>query len=199
MVQPSRLQIRARRPQHNLSTAAYCPEYSQSMTRTNDGHRTSSRPGNSDAQHPVTGVIVVDHGSRRDESNRMLLAAVGSFRAATDYSIVEPAHMELVPPTIADAFDRCVDCGAQEVIVFPYLLLPGRHWRDDIPRLTAQAASRHPSVRFLVCAPFGVHPLMAEIMQQRIDHCIRHSRGHAERCDACRDGEGCSLRVAHRE
>ena len=55
-------------------------------------------------------------------------------------------------------------------------LLPGRHWNDDIPRLAAAAARQHPGVRYLVTAPFGLHPLMAEVMRQRIEHCLRTRR-----------------------
>src|SRR5207248_837243 len=81
------------------------------------------------------GVILVDHGSRRDESNAMLLDVVRDFALATGIPIVEPAHMELAEPSIATAFARCVERGATMVVVFPYFLLPGRHWNDDIPRL----------------------------------------------------------------
>src|SRR5882724_1377628 len=83
------------------------------------------------------GVIVVDHGSRREESNALLLDVVESFVDATGMPIVEPAHMELAEPSIATAFARCVTRGATTVVVFPYFLLPGRHWNEDIPRLAA--------------------------------------------------------------
>ncbi|CAI5526834.1 unnamed protein product, partial [Closterium sp. Naga37s-1] len=39
------------------------------------------------------GVVVVDHGSRRAESNQQLDVFVGVFQQETGYSIVEPAHM----------------------------------------------------------------------------------------------------------
>ena len=92
-----------------------------------------------DLGDPHLGVILVDHGSRRDESNAMLLDVVRNFADATGFSIVEPAHMELAEPSIATAFTRCIERGASSVVVFPYFLLPGRHWNDDIPRLAAEA------------------------------------------------------------
>jgi len=140
------------------------------------------------------GVIVVDHGSRREESNAMLLDVVQSFVDATQMPIVEPAHMELAEPSIATAFARCVARGATTVVVFPYFLLPGRHWNNDIPRLAAAAAKDHPGVRYLVTAPFGLHPLMAEVMRQRIDHCLTHTRGEADACELCAGSERCQLR-----
>jgi len=140
------------------------------------------------------GVILVDHGSRRDESNELLLDVVQQFAEATGLPIVEPAHMELAEPSIATAFARCVKRGARTVVVFPYFLLPGRHWHDDIPRLAAAAARQHPGVRYLVTAPFGLHPLMAEVMRLRIEHCLAHSRGEADACELCAGTDRCQLR-----
>jgi len=98
------------------------------------------------------GLIVVDHGSRRGASNEMLEVMAGMVADVVPYGIVEPAHMELAEPSIQTAFDRCVERGAQMVVVSPYFLLPGRHWDQDIPRLTQAAAARHPNLPFLVAA-----------------------------------------------
>ena len=131
------------------------------------------------------GVIVVDHGSRRDESNSMLPRVVELFQQLSGYPIVEPAHMELAAPSIAESFTACVRRGATTVVIFPYFLLPGRHWDQDIPALAAAAARQHPGVRYLVTAPLGLHPLMARIMQDRIEHCLEQAGGMAEPCDVC--------------
>ena len=109
-------------------------------------------------------------------------------------TIVEPAHMELAEPSIATAFDRCVARGAKTVVVFPYFLLPGRHWHDDIPRLAAAAAKSHPGVRYLVTAPVGLHPLMNDVIRDRIEHCLAHADGRAETCDVCAGTNRCELR-----
>jgi sirohydrochlorin ferrochelatase len=140
------------------------------------------------------GVILVDHGSRREESNALLVDVVQQFAAATGLPIVEPAHMELAEPSIATAFSRCVARGASMVVVFPYFLLPGRHWHDDIPQLAAAAAGQHPGVRYLVTAPFGLHPLMADVMRQRIEHCLAHTQGQADACELCAGTDRCQLR-----
>lgn len=146
---------------------------------------------------PPTGIIIVDHGSRRRESNDMLLRAVEAFRATAAYAIVEPAHMELAPPDIATAYDRCVEQGARRVVVFPYFLSPGRHWSEDIPALVAAAADRHPQTQWLVTAPFGLHPQMQEIIADRIRSCLHTATtAAAGGCDVCGAGEHCRLRTA---
>ena len=139
-------------------------------------------------------IILVDHGSRRDESNEMLVDVVREFAAATGWPIVEPAHMELAEPSIATAFERCVERGATTVVLFPYFLSPGRHWNDDIPRLAAEAARNHPGIRFLVTAPFGLHPLMAKVIDERIAHCLAHTQGDADACELCAGTSYCQLR-----
>lgn len=143
-----------------------------------------------------SGVILVDHGSRREESNQLLLRIVDMFQHETGYRIVEPAHMEIAQPDIATAFDRCVARGAQSIIVFPYFLLPGRHWDRDIPALVEQAAQKHPQVPFLVTAPLGLHPLMAEIIRERIDHCLKFAAGDVAACDVCHGTDKCRIRFA---
>ena len=145
---------------------------------------------------PSVGVILVDHGSRRDESNALLVDVVRSFEEATGLPIVEPAHMELAEPSIDTAFSRCVERGATTVVVFPYFLLPGRHWHDDIPRLAASAARKHPGVQYLVTAPFGLHPLIADVMRQRIERCLAHTQGQADSCELCAGTGHCQLRGA---
>lgn len=141
------------------------------------------------------GIILVDHGSRRNESNELLLEVVERFADASGYTIVEPAHMELAEPSIASAFDACVRRGAKRVVVFPYFLLPGRHWSEDIPRLAEDAAKHHPDVRYLVTAPFGLHPLMFEVIGQRIDHCLAHAAGTIGACELCAGTDHCQLHV----
>ena len=141
-----------------------------------------------------TGIIVVDHGSRRAESNDRLHDVVALYAKTSPYSIIEPAHMELAEPSISVAFAKCVEQGARLVVVNPYFLLPGRHWNKDIPELTAAAAAEHPGVKHLVTSPLGIHPLMAEIMQSRIDQCMAHARGELDDCDFCVGTDKCFIR-----
>ena len=118
-------------------------------------------------------IVIVDHGSRRDEANEMLLQFVQLFEARASFGIVESAHMELSEPSIATAINRCVERGAEHIVVAPYFLAPGNHWRKDIPQLVAEAASRHRGISCQVTQPLGIHPLMVEIVQARIDECLQ--------------------------
>lgn len=139
------------------------------------------------------GIIVVDHGSRRAESNALLHDVSSMFQQGSRMPIVEHAHMELAEPSIAQAFDLCVERGAKLVVVFPYFLSPGRHWNQDIPRLAAEAAKNHPSIKHLVTSPLGLHPLMGEIMQARIQQCLHHAKQDGAACNLCDGTDSCRL------
>lgn len=117
------------------------------------------------------GIMIVDHGSRLAESNALLEQVAAAFHARDPekYPIVEPAHMELAEPTIAQSYDRCVARGADEIIVCPYFLGPGRHWTEDIPRLAREAAEKHPGTTWKLARPLGLDPLMLELLQRRIE------------------------------
>ncbi|MFM7039600.1 MAG: CbiX/SirB N-terminal domain-containing protein [Planctomycetaceae bacterium] len=124
-------------------------------------------------QSPNTAILLVDHGSRRAESNALLHDAAKRFRQQSNYQIVEPAHMELAQPSIQQAFDRCVERGAQRIVVFPWFLSPGRHWTEDIPQLVRIAATQHPGVTWIVTPPFGLHPGLFSAVADRIDVSVR--------------------------
>jgi sirohydrochlorin ferrochelatase len=130
------------------------------------------------------GIIIVDHGSRREESNRMLEAVAALFaqRFAQLYEIVEPAHMELAEPSIATAYGKCVARGAKRIVVCPFFLGPGKHWTADIPRLAAEAAKLHPGSEYHVTMPLGIDDLILELLAKRVGFCVEQNY----RCDSCR-------------
>lgn len=125
--------------------------------------------------NPDTGIIIVDHGSKREEANAMIRDVVSMFREVSQAAIVEPAHMELAEPDIAEAFARCVEQGAKQVVVHPYMLSPGRHSTSDIPRLVAEAAKAHPGVPYHVTAPLGVDTRIGEVIRARITETLEHT------------------------
>ena len=137
------------------------------------------------------GVIVVDHGSRREASNQAFETFVQQFSRRSVFDIVEPAHMEIADHTIAQAFKRCVERGATAVVVCPFFLLPGRHWSQDIPQLTADAGNAFPEVPFYVAAPIGGHRLLVDLLTDRIEHCDRRRFGEVSECDVCQGQGGC--------
>ncbi len=116
----------------------------------------------------MKGILIVDHGSIKHEANHMLqsMADLIQSMAGSD-AVVRYAHMELAEPDIATGFERCVEAGATDVTVFPYMLSPGRHSTSDIPRMVSEVARRYPQVSFSVTPAFGLHEKLAEVVLER--------------------------------
>ncbi len=125
-------------------------------------------------------ILLVDHGSRRAASNDQLAAVARMVEALlNDGTRVFGAHMDIAEPGVAAGFAACVAAGATEVIAVPYMLAPGRHAMEDIPRLVAEAAAAHPGVRFRVAEPLGVHPGIGEAILDRAGLRDRNEAGGA--------------------
>lgn len=115
-------------------------------------------------------VIVVDHGSRRDAANQLLDTVVSQLREITGerFVAVEPAHMELAEPTLAQAFQRCIKAGADDVTVALFFLSPGRHATGDIPRMAEEMRQAHPGLTVRVTGPLAPDRRLAELLLDRV-------------------------------
>ena len=99
------------------------------------------------------GILLIDHGSKVESSNRRLeeIAEVyrqrysneidnrysSSFFSPQNLPVIKIAHMEIVSPSIEDAMLDLVrgSDGVDTIICHPYFLSPGRHATVDVPKL----------------------------------------------------------------
>ena len=72
--------------------------------------------------------------------------------------------------------------GASRVVVVPFFLGPGKHWTQDIPRLTADAGMRFPETTFHVSPTLGIDDLILELLDKRATGCEKNNYI----CDLCR-------------
>ncbi len=121
------------------------------------------------------GIIIVDHGSRKIESNQILEQVAQLFheKFSSKYDIVEPAHMELAEPSISSAYARCVKKGAEFIVICPFFLGPGQHWNYDIPNLTKEASKSFPNTNYHVAMPLGLDDLILELIEKRLNECAQ--------------------------
>lgn len=120
-------------------------------------------------------LILVDHGSVVREANDMLVKLADMVRqnSSCKFDIVRYAHMELAEPTISEAFDSCVADGAEEIVVHPYFLAPGRHSTKDIPRMVGDAAKKHAGISYYVTEPLGLDQKIVEVVLERASN-VKH-------------------------
>lgn len=111
-------------------------------------------------------LLVVAHGSRREQSNEEVRALTAMLRqhATGEYSQVDCAFLELAEPSIPDGIEQCIAAGASEVVVLPYFLSAGRHVVKDIPADVAGKQAEHPGVTITIAPYLGAAAGIVELM-----------------------------------
>lgn len=113
------------------------------------------------------GLLLVDHGSRRAESNAQLndmAERVARFHPGVP---VFASHMEIAPPDIATGIADLVARGATEIVVLLYFLSDGRHSTKDVPELVHAALGAHPGVTARIGQALGPHDALAKLLLER--------------------------------
>jgi sirohydrochlorin ferrochelatase len=114
-----------------------------------------------------TALLLIAHGSRQEEANADLYHVVAEMRGRGRYPIVEASFLELAEPDIEQGGARCVDQGADRVVLVPYFLSAGVHVRRDLAEACRRLRARHPQVVFRLAEPLGRHPLLVEVVADR--------------------------------
>lgn len=132
------------------------------------------------AQEPLgqgsVGVVIVDHGSRKKDSNEQLVEFGSLYQQMTGAKLVEVAHMEIAQPTIEQAIGKCAAAGATTVVVAPYFLSRGRHIQEDIPALVSEAQAKYGGIHCIIADPIGVDPLMAQLINNRVQKALQQTK-----------------------
>ncbi|WP_100331150.1 sirohydrochlorin chelatase [Bacillus xiapuensis] len=113
-------------------------------------------------------VLYICHGSRVKKGCQEALDFIERCKPLTDVKIQEACFLELAEPTIEQGFSRCVERGATEIIVFPFLLLEAGHAKKDIPAALSKVSAKFPKVRTVYKKPVGVHEKMIDILIERM-------------------------------
>lgn len=121
-----------------------------------------------DQGSPSTAVLLIAHGSRRREANEELNQLADLLRQRKLYPIVETAYLEIAEPDIPTGAARCVARGATRVKLLPYFLSAGAHVVEDLQQHRRELREKFPQVTFELCPPLGIHPLMIEIVLDRL-------------------------------
>lgn len=114
-------------------------------------------------------ILLIAHGSRRAAANADLVKLADLVRARRPDEIVEIAYLELTEPTIPQGAARCVERGALEVKMSPFFLSAGTHIAEDLTGFRSEFEAQYPGVRFQLCPPLGLHPLLVEAVFERMN------------------------------
>jgi sirohydrochlorin ferrochelatase len=125
-------------------------------------------------QDGTTALLLIAHGSRNPRANQDIVDLAKRF-LQRGHSITESCFLELAPPTIEDGGAKCVEQGAQRVVMLPYFLSAGVHVVEDLLEARNTMSERFPNVQFILAKPLGPHTMLEELLVLRLDEALASS------------------------
>lgn len=113
-------------------------------------------------------IILLGHGSRVPDAGRNMEKVASGLKEKYAYEIVEVCYMSRLGPHFPEIFKKCVDQGAQQVMVVPYFLHDGLHLVLDIPSMMQKIARQYPGVRLVMGENLGFDAVLVDLVHRRI-------------------------------
>jgi sirohydrochlorin cobaltochelatase len=115
-------------------------------------------------------LLLVGHGTVDAAGVAEFVAFTGRLRgqlAAADVD-VDGGFIELSTPTVHEAWSALADRGHRTMAAVPLVLVAAGHAKGDIPAALEREVRRDPATGFVFGRPLGPHPVLQEILAERI-------------------------------
>lgn len=116
----------------------------------------------------TSALLFAAHGSPIPAANAPIERIMSQVRDRLGYGPAVVGYLDSNQPDIPTAFDRLSASGVRQITVLPYFLHGGRHVREDLPALFAQARSQYAELDIRVADHLGFDPLLAAAAAERI-------------------------------
>ena len=113
------------------------------------------------------GLLLMAHGTPDPAANAPLERIAGRLGVVTDYCRVAVSYLDCNEPTIPTAIEMLAENSVSRIVALPYFLHKGRHVRDDLPRLLAEARQCHPGLEIAEAEELGYDLRLAELIAER--------------------------------
>ena len=112
-------------------------------------------------------IILLGHGSRREEANQGLLQVARKVSAIVGCEVI-PAFMGHAEPSLPTAVMDKIRQGARTIIVMPLFLFRGIHVSVDIHEELKEIRDQYPEVDIIFTTELGADDLIAQLASSRI-------------------------------
>lgn len=118
-----------------------------------------------------TAIILLGHGSRREEANLGLLQVARKVSAMLGREVT-PAFMGHAEPSLTTAVLEKIREGMRTVIIMPLFLFRGIHVSIDIHEEIKGIRAEHPEVEIIFTSELGADDMIAQLASSRIKEAI---------------------------
>lgn len=141
-----------------------------------------------------TAVLLMGRGGSDPDANSDFYKLGRLLWERTGYRTVENCFIAVAKPSLPEGLERCLALGARKIIVLPYLLFTGVLMEQFVQTVSRFAAG-HPEIEVEMGGPLGAHPLLLDMLSDRIKETLE---GQAfSNCDNCRFRDEAALHHHH--
>lgn len=115
-----------------------------------------------------TAAVLVGHGSLHSDSGQAMIQIASLLRAQQVAPVVEAGFLNFSQPTMAEAVEKALGQGVDQIIIQPYFLIEGHYVRNDLRHAVRTLAEQHKSVRFTIADVLGDHTAMVTLACKRL-------------------------------
>ncbi|MFA5983985.1 MAG: precorrin-8X methylmutase [Methylococcaceae bacterium] len=131
------------------------------------------------------GIVLAGHGSRDPAGVQEFEQLVGLVKQRAPMQQVTHGYLEFASPTLDQAIQAQLDAHTQQIVMVPAVLLAASHAKNDMPSELLAFAQAHADVGFYFAAPLGLHPLLLQVLQERIIAAEAQAMRLLRRDDTC--------------
>jgi sirohydrochlorin cobaltochelatase len=113
-----------------------------------------------------TGIVIIAHGSRDPLWHKPIAAVIQRIGVLSPDTPVACAYLELSTPDLTTATLGLMTAGVTAISIFPLFLGVGKHAREDVPRMIAVLANKHPEITFTLKPTVGEDTRVVELLAQ---------------------------------
>jgi sirohydrochlorin ferrochelatase len=117
----------------------------------------------------MNGTLILAHGSKRQETERIMDSLVAKVKLKTGEELVYPAYLQFSEQNLEKGIEYLIDKGVKKVKIVPMFIFDGVHVTSDIPGELDEIKAKHPEVEFEMSRHIGDDDKLAEIIIDRMN------------------------------
>ncbi len=116
----------------------------------------------------MKGILVLAHGSKRKETEKILNSLVEKVINKSDQKLVVPAYLHFAEMNLEKGIEKLVAKGATEIRIIPMFIFDGVHVTEDIPNELNEIKAKYKEISITMSGHIGDDDKLADIIMDRM-------------------------------
>lgn len=117
----------------------------------------------------MNGILILAHGSRRQETDRILDSLTQKVKDKTGEQLIYPVYLQFSEQNLEVGIEYLIKRGVDKIKVIPMFIFDGIHVTQDIPEELDRIMAKHPGIEAEMSRHLGDDDRIADIIVDRIN------------------------------